>query len=154
MKDMMHPSILSTHTPPSEVTCWFYSPKLLKKCQNYDFRNDPFWRCFLGVKISKTQNKVGMSQNRQNLDFEIIPLGPSESSGEQPPTIKKMFRGREGVEKSIFLNPDFGCNSDFERKWKSTLQRMTCISKLGFWQKIQDPHGDPKKKYFGRSEFF
>ena len=68
------------------------------------------------VDISKTQNKVDMSQNQQNLDFEIIPLGLSESSGEQPPTIKKIFRGREGAQKPIFVNPDFGCNSDFERK--------------------------------------
>ena len=151
---MMHPSILSTHTPPSEVTCWFYSPKLLKKCQNYDFRNDPFWRCFLGVKISKTQNKVGMSQNRQTLDFEIIPLGPSKSSGEQPPTIKKMFRGRERVQKSILLNPYFGCNSDFERKRRSALQRMACISKLGFWVKIQDPQSDPQKKKSAEAIFF
>ena len=59
----------------------------------------------MGVEISKTQNKVGMSQNRQNPDFEIIPLGFSESSGEQRPTIEKMSRGREGVEISSLLNP-------------------------------------------------
>ena len=150
----MPPSILSTHMPPSEVTCWFYSPKLLKKCQNCDFGNDPFWRCFLGVKISNRRNGVRWSQNRENLDFEIIPLEPSESPGEQPPTIRKMFRGREKIEKSILLNPYFGCNSDFERKWKSTLQRMACISKLGFWEKIQDPQCDPQKKKSAEAIFF
>ena len=75
-----------------------------------------FGGVFWGVEISNRRNGVRWSQNRENLDFEIIPLEPSESPGEQPPTIRKMFRGREKIEKSILLNPYFGCNSDFERK--------------------------------------
>ena len=68
----------------------------------------------MGVKISKTRFKARVSKNHENLDFEIIPLKGTESSGEQPPTLRKMFCGRLGVEKSIFLNPDFGPKRNFE----------------------------------------
>ena len=70
----------------------------------------------MGVKISNQPNKVRVSQNHENLVFEIIPQKPVECSGEQPPTLRKMFRGRLGVEKSIFLNPYFGSKRNFE--WK------------------------------------
>ena len=31
---------------------------------------------------------------------------------------------------------------------------MACISKLGFWQKIQDPHGDQNKNILAEPNFF
>ena len=105
-----------------------------------------FWRSILGVKISNRPNKVRVSKNRENHVFEYIVLEYVESSGEQPPTLRKMFRGHLGVEKSIFLNPDFGPKRNFEWKWKSTLQRLACISKLGFWVARDDPKVDPSKK--------
>ena len=123
MKDMMSLSILCTHMSRTEVTCWFYSPKLLKKCQNCDFSCTPFWRGFLGVEISNRPNKVRVSKNRENHVFEYIVLEYVESSGEQPPTLRKMFRGHLGVENSILLNHDFGPKRNSEYNWKSTLQR-------------------------------
>ena len=75
-----------------------------------------FERSILGVKISKTRFKARVSKNHENLDFDIIPLKCTESSGEQPPTLRKMFCGRLGVEKSIFLNPDFGPTRYFDLK--------------------------------------
>ena len=102
MKDMMPLSILCTHMSRTEVTCWFYSPKLLKKCQKCDFSCTPFWRGFLGVEISNRQNTVRVSKNRENLVFEYIVLEYVESSGEQPPTLRKMFRGHLGVENRFF----------------------------------------------------
>ena len=150
----MPPSILSTHMPPSEVTCWFYSPKLLKKCQNCDFSCTPFWRGFLGVEISNRPNKVRVSKNRENHVFEYIVLEYVESSGEQPPTLRKMFRGHLGVENSILLNPYFGPKRNFEWKWKSTLQRWAFSGKLGFWQNFGGPRGAPHKKKSAEAKKF
>ena len=70
--------------------------------------------CLLAVEISNRPNKTIVSKIHENLDFEIIHQKPVESSGEQPPTLRKMFRGRLGVEKSIFLNPYFGSKRNFE----------------------------------------
>ena len=75
-----------------------------------------FWRSILGVEISNRPNKVRVSKNRENHVFEYIVLEYVESSGEQPPTLRKMFRGHLGVEKSILLNPIFGPKRNFE--WK------------------------------------
>ena len=72
MKDMMPLSILSTHMSRTKVTCWFYSPKLLKKCQNRDFGKCPFWRCFLGVEISNRPNKVRVSKNHENFKIRFF----------------------------------------------------------------------------------
>ena len=58
--------------------------------------------------ISNRRNGVRVSQNHENHVFEYICLEYAESSGEQPPILRKMFRGHLGVEKSIFQNPDFG----------------------------------------------
>ena len=70
----------------------------------------------MGVEISNRQNKVRVSKNRENHVFEYIVLDLVGSSGEQPPTLRKMFRGHLGVENSILLKPDFGTKRDFE--WK------------------------------------
>ena len=78
------------------------------------------------------QNGEGVSQNREKSKIEFIHFYTYFCAGEHDATLKKMFWGREVVEKSIFLNPDFGSTNDFEQKWKSTLQRMGYISKLGF----------------------
>ena len=74
MKDMAQENIFD---PPFAYIGAHMGKLQPKTCENPDFGVgffDPCLRCFLGVKISKMQNKVGMSQNRQNLDFEIIPL--------------------------------------------------------------------------------
>ena len=146
MKDMMSLSILCTHMSRTEVTCWFYSPKLLKKCQNRDFGKCPFWRCFWGVEISNRPNKVRVSQNSENHVFEITRFIGVWSAKESFLILRKMFRGHLGVEKSIFQNPDFGHKRNFEWKWKTTLQRSVCISKLGFWQNFGCPQCDPPKE--------
>merc|ERR1711994_1034319 len=65
-------------------------------------------------RFSNRRNGVRVSKNRENLKIEFICLDLAESSGEQPPTLRKMFRGRLGVEKSIFLNPYFGSKRNFE----------------------------------------
>jgi hypothetical protein len=57
-----------------------------------------------------------MSQNKKKLDFEIIPLETLESPGEQPPTIRKMFRGQENIKKLVFVNSNIWPKHDFERK--------------------------------------
>ena len=113
-----------------------------------------FLSSILGVKISNRPNKVRVSKNRENHVFEYIVLEYVESSGEQPPTLRKMFRGHLGVENSILLNPDFGPKRNFEWKWKSTLQRLACISKLGFWEIFGCPRCEPKKKKIAPADFF
>ena len=55
----------------------------------------------MGVEISNRPNKVRVSKNRENHVFEYIVLEYVESSGEQPPTLRKMFRGHLGVENSV-----------------------------------------------------
>ena len=70
----------------------------------------------LGVEISNRPNKVRVSPKTENHVFEYIVLEYVESSGEQPPTLRKMFRGHLGVENSILLNPIFGPKRNFE--WK------------------------------------
>ena len=70
----------------------------------------------MGVEISNRQNKVRVSQNRENHVFEYIVLDLVESSGESPPILRKMFRGHLEAENSILLNPDFGPKRNFE--WK------------------------------------
>ena len=72
MKDMMPLSILWTHMSRTEVTCWFYSPKLLKKCQNCDFLCVPFGRCFWGVEISNRPNKVRVYKNHENFKIRFF----------------------------------------------------------------------------------
>ena len=97
----------------------FTAPNFLKNVKIAIFcalRFGLFWRYFLGVEISNWPNKRRVSKNRENHVFEYIVLEYVESSGEQPPTLRKMFRGHLGVEKSIFLNPDFGSKRNFE--WK------------------------------------
>ena len=115
MKDMMLLSILCTHISRTEVTCWFYSSKLLKKCQNCDFSCTPFWRGFLEVEISNRPNKVRVSKNRENLVFEITRFIGVWSAKELFLILRKMFRCCLAVEKSIFLNPDFGPKRNFDR---------------------------------------
>ena len=80
------------------------------------FHPCPVGRYFLGVKISNRPNKVRVSKNRENLVFEITRFIGVESAKESFPILRKMFRGRLVVEKSIFLNPDFGPKRNFE--WK------------------------------------
>merc|ERR1712165_350108 len=84
-------SILCTHMSRTEVTCSFYSPELLKKCQNRDFGTCPFWRGFLGVEISNRPNKVRVSKNHENHKIEFIHLEWSQSRPEFDANLKKMF---------------------------------------------------------------
>ena len=125
-----------------------------------------FWEpkyCFFAIfdsrnvqksMISNRRNGVRVSQNHENHVFEYICLDLVESSGESPPILRKMFRGHLGVENSILLNPYFGPKRNFEWKWKSTLQRLACISKLGFWQNFGGPRGGPQKKISAEPIFF
>ena len=113
-----------------------------------------FWRSILGVEISNRPNKVRVSKNRENHVFEYIVLEYVESSGEQPPTLRKMLRGHLGVKNSIFQNPGFGSKRNFEWKWKSTLQRWAFFSKLGFWQNFGGPQCDSQKKKNPPTIFF
>ena len=93
---------------------------MAEKNRFYDFcrrgGSGDFGGRFWGVEISNRPNKVRVSKNRENHVFEYIVLEYVESSGEQPPTLRKMFRGHLGVENSILLNPYFGPKRNFE--WK------------------------------------
>ena len=62
---------------------------------------------------------------------------------EHDAVIRKMFPARFGVEKRILLRPDFFCTAESCVFWKSTLQRMAYISKLGFWDSDKGPNVDP-----------
>ena len=110
----------------------FTDPIFWKKCENHDFEKCYFWVSFSGVEISNQPSKIRVSKNRENHVFECIILEYVESSDEQSPASRKMFRCYLRIEKSILLNLDFASNCNFEWKWKSTLQRMVWISKLGF----------------------
>ena len=61
-----------------------------------------FWRNFWGVGISNHPNNVRVSKNHENHVFECIILEYVESSWEQPPILRKMFRGHLGVENQFF----------------------------------------------------
>ena len=108
----------------------------------------------LGVKISNRPNKVRVSKNRENLVFEITRFIGVWSAKESFLILRKMFRGRLGVEKSIFQNPVFAPKRNFECKWKSTLQRWAFLSKLGFWEIFEGSQGDPQKKKSAEAKIF
>ena len=143
--------ILSTHTSKS-------AENRPRKIDFTIFSRTPpknvFGRHFLGVEISNRPNKVRVSKNHENLVFEITRFIGVWSAKESFLILRKMFRGRFVVEKSIFQNPDFVPKRDFEWKWKSTLQRWAFISKLGFWEIFGGPRGHPQKKESAEAKKF
>ena len=62
---------------------------------------------------------------------------------EHDAAIRKMFPARFGVEKRILLRPDFFSTAESYVFWKSTLQRMAYISKLGFGVSDKGPNVGP-----------
>ena len=126
--------------------------------RDFDIFTEPpknrFGGSILGVEISNRPNKVRVSKNHENLVFEITRFIGVWSAKESFLIVRKMFRGRFVIGKSIFLNPDFGPKRNFEWKWKSTLQRWAFSGKLGFWQNFGGPQGDPHKKKSARPKNF
>ncbi len=110
MKDMMPLSILCTHMSRIEVTCWFYSPKLLKKCQNCDFLGTPFWHVLevlFGGRNFKSAKQGQSVQKSRKSGFRVYSLRIRRkfrrTTSDPQKNVQTLFRGR----KSIFLNPLF-----------------------------------------------
>merc|ERR1711994_712561 len=97
MRDMMPLSILCTHMSRTEVTCSFYNPKLLKKCQNYDFLCTPFWpvlEVLFGGRNFKSAKQCQSVQKSRKSCFQVYSLRPC----------RKFIRTTSDPQKNVWMS--------------------------------------------------